>query len=95
MAVFWNIHLTDGFDRIFGLHWRDWWTGFVDDIGVHGATYDQCALRCRLLEAALQGLGKPLSNKFAGDRIKPSMVLAGLQFSHGGVCLSDNAVSSL
>ena len=26
MAVHWNIHLTDAFDKILGLHWRGWFT---------------------------------------------------------------------
>ena len=41
MAVFWNAHFQDIMDRTLGLHWREWYTIYVDDVGVHGATPEE------------------------------------------------------
>ena len=41
MAIHWKIHLMDSFDRLVGTHWRDWYTLYVDDLGVHAMSEDQ------------------------------------------------------
>ena len=94
MAVHWNIHLTDAFDRVLGIHWRDWYTLFVDDLGVHGFSDTQARTRGRVLEAILTVLDKPFSDKTGAD-YSESLELAGLYFDRHGVRLSDEAFASL
>ena len=45
MAVHWNVHLMNIFDRILGEHWEEWYTLYVDDLGVHGMTPEQAEVR--------------------------------------------------
>ena len=59
MALFWNAHIQDGFYKILGTHWRKWWIAFVDDMGLHGKTQQQCTDRARILPVVLDALGKP------------------------------------
>ena len=63
MAVFWNVHFQDILDRTLGLHWREWYTVYVDDVGVHGATPDEVMARSRILEAVLKVYGKTINRK--------------------------------
>ena len=95
MAIHWNIHLADGLDCALGFHWRHWCARFVDDVGIHGLTRDQVAARARILGTVLRHLGKSLSDKIDVDAIAPTMILAGLNFTHGGVCLSNEAIQDL
>ena len=94
MAVHWNIHLADAFDKILGFHWREWFTIYVDDLGVHGFTEAQARNRGRILEAMLTALNKPCSDK-TGTEVTTSLELAGLHFDEHGVRLSDDAFATL
>ena len=94
MAVHWNIHLMDSFDRVLGLHWREWYTVYVDDLGVHGLTREQATTRGRILEAVLTVLEKPFSDK-TKDGVQTSLDIAGLHFTEHGVRLSDEAFDAL
>ena len=95
MAVFWNVHFQDILDRTLGLHWREWYTVYVDDVGVHGATPDEVMARSRILEAVLKVYGKTVNRKNSQRLYEDHMVLAGLRFDHRGVSLSDKAIESL
>ena len=94
MATHWNIHLMDSFDRPVGAHWRDWYTLYVDDLGVHAMSEDQIRTRGRVLEAMMTVLNKPFSDK-TGANHDSSMDLAGLHFTSQGVRLSDSMFDSL
>ena len=94
MAVHWNVHLMHSFDRILGEHWRDWYTLYVDDLGVHGFTVQQTRNRSRILEAMLTVLEKPFSDKTGAD-VADSLDIAGLHFTEHGVRLSDDAFHAL
>ena len=94
MAVHWNIHLMDAFDKILGYHWREWYTLYVDDLGCHGKTKQQAHTRGRILEAMLTVLNKPFSDK-TGEEFKSSLDIAGLHFTDRGVRLSDDSIQSL
>ena len=94
MAIHWNIHLMDSFDRLAGEHWRDWYTLYVDDVGVHAMTEHQILTRGRVLEAMLTVLDKPFSDK-TGATHGSCMDLAGLHFDGDGVRLSDDMFNNL
>lgn len=94
MAVHWNIHLMGAFDRVLGLHWRDWYTCVVDDLGCFGNTVQQARVRGRILETILTVLEKPFSDKTEGE-YSTSLDLAGLHFTEHGVRLSDEAFDTL
>ena len=95
MAVFWNAHFQDIMDRTLGLHWREWYTIYVDDVGVHGATPEEVMARSRIFEAVLKAYGKTLSPKNSDVPYETHMDLAGLHFDHRGVSLSEKAIESL
>lgn len=88
------MHLIDSFDKILGEHWREWFTLYVDDLGVHGKTENQALNRGLILEAMLTVLNKPFSDK-TGNKTNSSMDLAGLHFTEHGVRLSDDSLASL
>ena len=93
-APFWNCHIADGFNRLLGESWRDYWAQYVDDCMPYGATREQCRNRQRILSACLRVLGKEVSSKV--DRtISTEGRIAGLKFTKGGVVLDDDAVAAL
>jgi hypothetical protein len=93
-APFWNVHIADAFNRIFGEEWREYWAMYVDDCMPFGATEQQCKHRQRFLTAALKVLGKKVSAKV--DRtVRQEGHIAGLKFVPGGVVLNDEAVEAL
>jgi hypothetical protein len=93
-APFWNCHIADGFNRLLGESWRDYWAQYVDDCMPFGATREQCGNRQRILSACLRVLGKEVSSKI--DRtISTEGRIAGLKFTKGGVVLDDDAVAAL
>jgi hypothetical protein len=93
-APFWNVHIADGFNRLMGESWRDYWAQYVDDCLVFSATEEQCRHRQRMLTIALRVLGKEVSSKI--DRtIRTSGKIAGMKFTKGGVVLDDDAVAAL
>ena len=93
-APFWNCHIADGFNRLLGESWRDYWAQYVDDCMPIGATREQCGNRQRILSACLRVLGKEVSSKI--DRtISTEGRIAGLKFTKGGVVLDDDAVAAL
>jgi len=94
MALHWNAHIMDAFDRILGEHWRDWYTLYCDDMGVHGMSRQQTENRARVLEAMLTVLEKPFSDKTKSD-VDTSLDIAGLHFTEHGVRLSDEAFDTL
>lgn len=94
MAIHWNAHLTDIFDKIQGLHWRDWYTLYVDDLGVHGMTEDQVRTRSEILEVILEVFEKSFSDK-TGTDVATDLDIAGLHFTDRGVRLSDEAFDTL
>lgn len=74
----------DAFDRILGQHWREWYTTYVDDIGVHAPNAQRANDRGRILEAVLTVLGKPFSDKTV-EECTSHLNIAGLHFDeHGG-----------
>ena len=95
LAVFWNVHFQDILDRELGLHWRDWYTIYVDDVGVHGATPEEVMIRSRVLEAILRAYGKTVNSKNSDSPYDDHMILAGLHFDKDGVSLSNKAILSL
>ena len=95
MAIHWNCHLHDILDRILGIHWREFYTIYVDDVGVHGATPEQVITRSRVLEAILRAFGKTINSKNSSIPYDDHMDLAGLHFDSRGVSLSDKAIDSL
>ena len=94
MAIHWNVHLIDIFDRIVGYHWREWYTLYCDDIGVHGANDEQVRVRAQMLETILEEFEKPFSDK-TEDETSPSLDIAGLHFNEKGVRLSDEGFKAL
>ena len=94
MAVFWNVHLYDGFYRVLGRHWEHWFTGYVDDFGLFAETEQQAIYRDRILTCLLKTLGKPFSCKTAND-FDDHMILAGLYIDQHGVRVEDLAVDNL
>ena len=88
-APFWNCHLADGFNRLLGESWRDYWTQYVDDCMPFGATREQCGNRRRILSACLRVLGKEVSSKICRT-ISTEGRIAGLKFTKGGVVLDDD-----
>ena len=95
LAVFWNVHFQDILDRQLGLHWRDWYTIYVDDVGVHGATPEEVMIRSRIFEAILHAYGKTVNSKNSDSPYDDHMILAGLHFDKSGVSLSEKAILSL
>ena len=57
-APFWNVHIADGFNRMMGENWREYWAQYVDDCLVFAATKEQCRHRQRMLTVALKVLGR-------------------------------------
>ena len=55
------------FDKVLAEHWQEWYTLYVDDLGVHGATKLQVETRARVLEAILTIMEKPFSDKTGDD----------------------------
>ena len=95
LAVFWNVHFQDILDHTLGMHWREWYTIYVDDVGVHGATPEEVMTRSRIFEAVLHAYGKTINAKTGTTPYDEHMVLAGLHFDRHGVSLSAKAISSL
>ena len=94
----------DAFDRVLGEHWMEWYTLYVDDLGVHGFTKEQAAQRGRVLETILTVLEKPFSDKTA-DGISSSLDSpelytlfaawsAALAFAAFRACLSPGAATA-
>ena len=94
MAIHWNIHLMDIFDKIVANHWRDWYTLYCDDLGVHAANTTQLKIRSMMLEVILEEFEKPFSDK-TNDEMSPTLDIAGMTFSEKGVRLSDDAFKAL
>jgi hypothetical protein len=93
-APFWNVHLYDGFNRVFGEEWHEWWTVYVDDMLVFGATEEQTKGRQRLLSMALRLFGKTVSSKI--DRtVRQEGHIVGLKFVPGGVVVCDETVAAV
>jgi hypothetical protein len=93
-APFYNVHLADGLNQLFGESWRGWWSIYVDDILVHGSTYAHCALRQRLIQNALRALGKELSAKC--DRsIREYGKIVGLKITSRGIEPDDDVMTTL
>ena len=93
MAVFWPAHLEDGFYTAMEYHWRDMWSGYVDDLGCHGLNDTQVNNRHRILTTILQILKKPYDSK--GRDGDDHMILAGLYIDEFGVRVQDEAVEVL
>ena len=49
--------------HLFGEAWRDFAAPYVDDLLIHGTTYEQCKLRQQMFMQGLRALGKELSLK--------------------------------
>ena len=94
MALHWNVHIMDDFNRILGDAWHEWYTLYVDDIGVHGFTLQQACNRGEILEDVLTSLNKPFSDK-TGAEYSDTLILAGMCFNEHGVRLDDDAIDSL
>jgi site-specific DNA-cytosine methylase len=93
-APFFNVHLADGFNQIFGEMWRDMLAIYVDDLLIHGTTYRHCELRQQLIHNALRALGKELSAKC--DRsIKTYGNIVGLKVTKHGIEPDDGVMEAL
>lgn len=93
-APWFNVHLADGLNHLFGEAWREFAAIFVDDLLIHGATYEQCELRQRMFMQALKALGKGLSNKC--DRsIKTTGHIVGLTFTKDGITPDEAVIDVL
>ena len=58
MALFWNPHLQEAFYAAVSIHWKWWWTTFVDDIGIFGDSPHAVRIRSRILSILLDYLKK-------------------------------------
>ncbi len=93
-APFWNVHIADALNRLFGEEWRQWFLLYVDDSLPFGHTRTQADARQRIFEVAMEVLGKALSDK-VDNSITEEGHIAGLKYEHGGVVLDDAAVESV
>ena len=93
-APFWNVHIADGFNKLLGQEWRDYWAQYVDDCMPYGYTREQCEARKRMLTVALRVMGKEVSSRVDREVHEYGLV-AGLKFVEGGVTLCDEAVAAL
>jgi hypothetical protein len=83
-ATFFNCHLADGFNRLLGEDWQQYWALYVDDALIHGQTRLHCEQRQRLFRNCMAALGKELSTK--GDRtVKEYGLIVGLKVTAEGV----------
>ena len=80
MAIHWNVHLMNIFDKVLAEYWQEWHTLYVDDLGVHGATKLRVETRARVLEAILTAMEKPFSDK-TGNDVRTSLDIAGMHIT--------------
>ena len=57
------MHIADGFNRLMGENWREYWAQYADDCLVFTATEEQCRHRQRMLTIAFRVLGKEVLSK--------------------------------
>ena len=93
-ATFFNCHLADGFNRLLGEDWQQYWALYVDDALIHGQTRWHCEQRQRLFRNCMAALGKELSTK--GDRtVKEYGLIVGLKVTAEGVEPDDGCIEAL
>ena len=81
MAVHWNNHLMNIFDGILGEYLEEWYTLYVDDLGVHGVTPEQAKVHGKILESILTVMEKPFSDNTTGtgtNSVQTSLDIAGM-----------------
>ena len=93
-APFFNVHLADGLNQLFGEMWREMAAIYVDDLLIHGQTREHCEMRQRLMQNALEALGKALSTKC--DRtVKNYGQIVGLKITAEGIEPDDDVIETL
>jgi site-specific DNA-cytosine methylase len=98
-AIFFQPHLHAGFCRILGMHWVEWFVGYVDDYGAHADSETDITIRDRIFKALMKVLKKPFSDKSdSDDPDKPwstYLPLAGLHITGKGVGLNAEGIDAI
>jgi len=98
-AIFFQPHLHAGFCRILGMHWVEWFVGYVDDYGAHAESEAHITIRDRIFKAVMTVLKKPFSDKSdSDDPDKPwstYLPLAGLHITGKGVGLNAEGIDAI
>ena len=100
MALFWNPHLQEAFYAALSIHWKWWWTTFVDDCGIFGNSKRAVRMRSRILSILLDYLKKPHAfgnNKDGTWQMEPqtSMILAGINVTPQGFSIATDQLDVL
>jgi hypothetical protein len=93
-ANFFNAQLDHAYNAIFDLNWHVYWIKWVDDHCVTGGNYNETVLRGEILDAALDVLGYPVSDK-TPNVPKEVGEIAGLSITAEGIMLNEEAVESV
>ena len=98
-ALFWNCWITHGYNALLGNHWRQWWSGFVDDYTVFAPAGEEtkCKHRARILLAVSKALGVTISDKCDMHTltVRDHVTTCGFTVRQGGNVLSEEAVDVL
>ena len=76
------------------MNWHVYWIKWVDDHCVTGGNYNETVLRGEILDAALDVLGYPVSDK-TPNVPKEVGEIAGLCITAEGIMLNEEAVESV